>query len=428
MKILIAILVFSVLILFHELGHFLLAKKNGIVVEEFALGMGPKLFGFEKGGTVYALKLLPFGGSCMMKGEDGDDVSEGSFNGASALGRISVVAAGPIFNFILAFAASLVVVGVIGYDPAEVIGFDENSPAAEAGLMEGDVITSIDGDHVAVGRDIYNYETFSGLSVQPISIEYLRNGEEHELTYVPTGEDRYMLGFSYSADELPAEIGAVTLELPMHQAGILTGDVITGINGIDIASGQELSEYFAEHPLDGEEVTLLFERDGNEKEVTLTPAMTTYVELGFYYNMGRVKTSPIGVVKYGLVEMRYWIETTIESLKMLFTGKVSVNDMSGPVGVVNVIGDAYETSKEEGALITWMSMLNMVIMLSANLGIMNLLPIPALDGGRLVFLVIEAIRGKAINRNVEGAVHFAGLMLLLALIVYVTFQDITRLF
>ena len=113
---------------------------------------------------------------------------------------------------------------------------------------------------------------------------------------------------------------------------------------------------------------------------------------------------------------------------MLVTGKVTVNDMSGPVGVVNVIGDTYEDSKSEGALITWLSMFNIMILLSANLGIMNLLPIPALDGGRLVFLVIEAIRGRGIRRETEGMIHFVGLMLLLALMVYVTFHDITRLF
>ena len=427
MKIVIAILIFSILILFHELGHFLLAKKNGIVVEEFALGMGPKLFSFEKGGTVYAWKLLPFGGSCMMKGEDGDDISEGSFNSAPVFGRICVVAAGPVFNFILAFLASLIVIGVVGYDPAEIIGFQEDSPASEAGLREGDLITSINGNHVAIGRDLYNYQTFTGLSGEAVTIAYIRDGKKQSLTYQPATETRYMLGFQYSADETEAEISGVSLDLPMHKAGIQAGDVITAINGEEIHTGLELSEYFSSYPLDENEVTITYMREGKEKKATVTPVMNTNVELGFYYNLSRVKTSALNVVKYGLVEMRYWVETTIDSLGMLFSGKVTVNDMSGPVGVVSVIGDAYESSREEGALVTWMSMLNMMILLSANLGIMNLLPIPALDGGRLVFLLIEAIRGKAINRNAEGMIHFVGLMLLLVLIVYVTFHDITRL-
>ncbi|MGI6007581.1 MAG: RIP metalloprotease RseP [Ruminococcus sp.] len=428
MRFVIAVIIFSILILFHELGHFLLAKKNGIIVDEFSLGMGPRLFSFVKGGTRYSLKLLPLGGSCMMRGEDEEDAGEGSFNSASVWGRISVVAAGPVFNFILAFFCALIVIGVIGYDPAEVIGFQENSPAAEAGLKEGDVITEINGTNVDIGRDIYNYETFHGIQNEPITVKYRRDGEEHTLIYEPYHETRYMLGFNYVADDQPASITSVSLDMPFHRAGILAGDVITAIDGTSIASGEELAAYFEEHPLGEKSISLTYERDGKEETAEVTPVEHTYVELGFYYNTARVKTGPVGVIKYGFVEIKYWVKTTVQSLGMLFTGKVSVNDMSGPVGVVTIIGDTYESSRSEGSLITWMSMLNMIILLSANLGIMNLLPIPALDGGRLVFLVIEAIRGKAINRDAEGMVHFVGLMLLLVLIVYVTIHDITRLF
>ncbi len=428
MKIIIAILIFGVLILFHELGHFLLAKKNGIIVDEFSLGMGPRLCSFVKGGTRYSLKLLPFGGSCMMRGEDMDDEEKGSFNSASVWGRISVVAAGPIFNLIMAFFFALIVIGVIGYDPAAVIGFQEDSPAAAAGLQEGDVITRINGARIDIGRDLYNYETFEEIKNEPVSIEYKRDGKVHSLTYEPAHETKYMLGFHYLADDQPAQVTAIDLELPFHRAGILAGDIITEVNGTPVSTGEELAAYFAEHPLEGESVSLVYERDGKEKSVEVTPVEHTNVELGFYYNTGRVKTDLPGVVKYSLIEMKYWVKTTIQSLGMLFTGKVTVNDMSGPVGVVTIIGDTYESSKEEGSLITWMSMFNMMILLSVNLGLMNLLPIPALDGGRLVFLLIEAVRGKAVNRNAEGMVHFVGLILLLGLIIYVTVHDIARLF
>ncbi len=255
-----------------------------------------------------------------------------------------------------------------------------------------------------------------------------RDGEELEISYQPYHQTRYMLGFNYVADNTPAQVTSITLNLPLHKAGMLAGDIITSVDGKEVASGEELAAYFDEHPLEDLPVTLTYEREGKEKSAEVTPVRHTNVSLGFYYNMAREKTNLPGIIKYGAIEVKYWIKTTVQSLGMLVTGKVTVNDMSGPVGVVNVIGDTYEDSKSEGALITWLSMFNIMILLSANLGIMNLLPIPALDGGRLVFLVIEAIRGKGIRRETEGMIHFVGLMLLLALMVYVTFHDITRLF
>ena len=134
------------------------------------------------------------------------------------------------------------------------------------------------------------------------------------------------------------------------------------------------------------------------------------------------------MLKYGTLEVKYMIRTTLLSLKQLVTGGLGFKDLSGPVGVVDAIGNTYEESKSEGALMLWMNMLNMAVLLSANLGVMNLLPLPALDGGRLVFLIVEAIRRKPINREVEGMVHFAGLMLLMALMVVVMYNDILKIF
>lgn len=134
------------------------------------------------------------------------------------------------------------------------------------------------------------------------------------------------------------------------------------------------------------------------------------------------------MLKYGVVEVKYMVRTTILSLKELVTGKLGMKDLSGPVGVVDAIGTTYEESKSEGPMILWMNMLNMAVLLSANLGVMNLLPLPALDGGRLVFLIVEVIRRKPINRRIEGMVHFAGLMFLMVLMVFVMYNDIVRIF
>ena len=343
MSIVIAIIIFSLIVLFHEFGHFLLAKKNGITVVEFALGMGPKIFSFEKGGTVYALKLLPFGGSCMMLGEDEGIQEPGSFASASVWARISVIAAGPVFNFILAFFLSLIIIASIGYDKPVILEVSDGYPAQEAGLLEGDIVKKINNKHIAAAREVTNYVTF-------------------------------------------------------HQ---------------------------------GEDVNMVGERDGEELTFSMSPmdnGSGRYI-FGIYCDSNyRQKCGILETLKYSVYEVKYWVELTVNSLKMMFQGQVSINDVSGPVGVVSYIGETYEESQSSGGFYVWLNMLNISILLTANLGVMNLLPIPALDGGRLVFLIIEAIRGKSMDPEKEGMVHFAGFVLLMALMVVVLFNDVRKLF
>ncbi len=428
MKILIAILIFSVIIIFHELGHFLLAKRNGIKVTEFSLGMGPRLLSTQKGETRYSLKLFPIGGSCIMVGEDDDDDSEGSFNKASVWARISVVAAGPIFNFILAFVFAMIITSVAGYDPARVLQVEENSPAAKAGLQEGDIITEFQGRNIVLGRDLDSYMMLHGLKDEDITLTYKRDGEEKEVSFEAYSEEKYMLGFSYvpTPDSEP-EITQVVLNGAMMEAGVQAGDIIREINGETIETSQEIQEYWEKNPLDGSEISLGIERDGEIQTLSLKPQMTKQVDTGFVYNLYREKTNFLGVLRYSASEVRYWISNTIESLMMLVKGQFSVNDLSGPVGIIDVIGDSYEEAKEEGTVMVWLQMLYWAILLSANLGVMNLLPIPALDGGRLVFLAVEAVRKKKLDPNIEGMVHFAGFVLLMLLMVFVMFNDFRRL-
>ncbi len=343
MSILIALLVFSVIIIFHELGHFLLAKANGITVVEFSLGMGPRLLSFTAGGTRYSWKLLPFGGSCMMLGEDGEDQGEGTFGSKSVWARISVIAAGPVFNFLLAFVMALFIIGSIGYDAPVLLGVSEGTPAAEAGLEAGDRILKMNGKSIHFWREVQNYSTFHS----------------------------------------------------------------------------------------GESVVFRYERDGEVLETTVTPEL---VNGGYLFgisgsiNSSRVKTGPLATLQYSAYEVKYWIDTTLSSLGLLLKGGVSLDDMSGPVGVVSAIGDTYEESRSDGAFYVWLNLLNIAILLSANLGVMNLLPIPALDGGRLVFLIIEVIRKKRIEPELEAKIHLAGLMLLMLLMVVVMFNDVKKIF
>lgn len=343
MKIIVALLVFSLIIIIHELGHFLLAKKNGITVIEFSLGMGPRLLSFQReGGTRYSLKLLPLGGSCLMMGEDGEEEGEGSFGTKSVCARIAVIAAGPLFNFLLAFVLAIFIIGNIGYDVPVILSVTEGSPAQEAGLQAGDRILKMNNKRIRLYR--------------------------------------------------------------------------------------QLSDYGLYHP--GETVTFQYEREGQVYETTITPAMT---EEGYKFGIGgsvnyREKTNPIETLGYSAYEVYYWIDTTIQSLRLLVTGNVGLDDVSGPVGVVSVIGDTYEESQSDGAFYVWLNMMNIAILLSANLGVVNLLPIPALDGGRLVFLFLEAIRRKRISPELEARIHFTGLMLLMLLMLVVMFNDVGKIF
>ena len=401
MKIIIAIVIFSAIILFHELGHFLFAKLNKIVVTEFSLGMAPRLYSFEKGDTRYSLKLLPIGGSCAMLGEDTDIENEpGTFNSASVWGRISVVAAGPVFNFIMAFVLSVIIVGAVGYEPSRVLSVKEGSAAEAAGLKEGDTI------NLTVKRD----------------------GKKMDISYKSDTNVRYLLGCNFNGDDTSAmTVESVMDGMPLQEAGIQQGDVITSINGVKITNAADYQKYIQENPLTEKSVKITYSRDGQEYDITVTPKEYRTAESGFTYNMYSEKAKGLNVVKYGAVEVKYMVRTTILSLKELVSGKLGMKDLSGPVGIVDAIGTTYEESKSEGTMILWMNMLNLAVLLSANLGVMNLLPFPALDGGRLVFLVIEAIRRKPINRQVEGGIHFAGLMLLMALMVFVMYNDIVKL-
>lgn len=429
MKILIAIIIFSAIILFHEFGHFLFAKLNGISVTEFSLGMGPRLWSFQKGETRYSLKLLPLGGSCAMVGEDtAEEEIPGSFNATSVWGRISVVAAGPIFNFILAFVLAVIIVGFVGYDPAEVLEVDKNSAAAEAGLQNGDIITEYDGYHVDLAKDLYVYMYLNDLNEgDTVSLKVRRDGMTETISYTPDVSLRYLLGFNRS-DASSMTVESLIDGMPLQEAGLQPGDTITAINGVEIADGEAYDAYLAEHPLSSEPVEITYDRDGLDYTATITPKEYRTPQLGFSYNLGYTKTSGLQILKYGALEIKYMIRTTLLSLKELVTGQLGFQNLSGPVGVVDAIGTTYEESKSEGIMMLWMNMLNMAVLLSANLGVMNLLPLPALDGGRLVFLIIEAIRKKPINREIEGRIHFAGLMALMVLMVVVMYNDILKIF
>jgi regulator of sigma E protease len=429
-SIIVAILMFSLVVIFHELGHFLFAKKNGIGVTEFCLGMGPKLFGIKKGETLYSLRLFPIGGACMMVGEDENVDDAKAFNNKTVWQRFQVIFAGPLFNFILAFLLSMIMVAIAGYDPAYVEGVSEGSQAAQAGIMEGDLIVRYDGKKINFGREIAVEETlFNPIKdATPIEITYKRDGKKYTTTVVPQKNTRYLLGINYYNNDQPMTISQVVAESAFEEAGIVAGDTITSVDGTEIASGAAFVEYMESHPLDGSPVKIGYVHNSLDYEAEIIPRVSESYSLGFTYNTVTRKTSGFNVIRYSAAEVKYWIITTVKSLGQIFKGKVSRNDIGGPVRIVSEISSVMSEASPYGALMVILQLLNWCVLLSANLGVMNLLPIPALDGGRLLFLIIEGIRRKPVNREKEGLINGIFFVLLMILMVFVFYNDISNLF
>jgi regulator of sigma E protease len=354
--IIVFVLIFSVVVISHELGHFIIAKLNGIKVLQFSVGMGPDIIKFTKGETKYVLKLLPIGGACMFEGEDGiysDDKNkdengtpkekpEGAFNDANVWARIATVFAGPFFNIILAFLLSLIVVGFSGEIIPTVNSLTEGYPAIEAGLQEGDIITKMNGERIYLQGEVTFISAVS--TGKPIEIEYKRDGQKYKTTVTPKfseEDNRYYIGFTI-------------------------GEAIE-CKGFDL-------------------------------------------------------------IKYSVYEVRYWLKTTVKSLLMLVQGRLSADDLSGPVGIAVTIDETIEVAKPYGIPTVVLTMINFAVLLSVNLGVMNLLPLPALDGGRLLFMFIEVVRGKPVPPEKEGIVHFIGFVALMILMVFVLYNDIAKIF
>ena len=430
-KIVIAILVFSVIVIIHELGHFLLAKKNGIGVTEFCIGMGPKIIGKKVGETTYAIRALPLGGACMMVGEDEASDADNAFNNKGVWARMSVVAAGPIFNFILAFFLALIVVGVNGWDSAD-ITVVKDMPVANAGIKNGDVITKINGKRVSCDREIMYALYFDPInSEDAIEIEYKRNGKKYTKEVKPELVKEYgFTGVSFEDKDGMAVISEVEKKTPLHKAGMKKGDIIVGINDAKFDNVEDFSEFINTERLK-KKITVTYKRGEDKKTVDVTLSDKSYSErymLGFTYMDEREKTNALETIKYAFTEIKVQINIAIQSVKYLVSGKAKADDMSGPIGIVNFIGDDYEAVKDEGFLATFVELCNITILLSANIGVMNLLPLPALDGGRLLFMVIEVIRRKKMKPEVEGMVHAIGLVLLLILMAVISANDIKNIF
>ncbi|MCR5734744.1 MAG: M50 family metallopeptidase [Lachnospiraceae bacterium] len=345
MSIFISILMFGVIVVIHELGHMLVAKKNGIYVKEFWVGFGPTIFSLKKGETKYCLKIIPLGGACVFEedfAEEGHVPSERSFLSASVAKRIDTVLAGPVSNLILAFVFSLIVLSIAGYSDATLYEIVEGSPAERAGLQAGDVIVKMDHERIHLYDEVLLNTVFN--RGEAVNITYERNGERHSVEITP----------EYSEE---------------------AGRYLFGVIGGQRTEGQTV----------------------------------------------------LSTIQYSFYNVNYSVKNVFKSFLSLFRGRIKVEDVSGVVGVTAAMSDLYEESRSYGALIIALNMLSVAILVSANVGIFNLFPIPGLDGGKLLFYIVEIIRRKPADKEIEAKIQLAGFALMLLMVVFITYNDILKL-
>lgn len=411
------IIVFGSLVFFHELGHFIFAKRAGIMVREFAIGFGPKILGLTRGETLYTIRLLPLGGYVRMAGEDMDSVElQPGFRLAVLLNKDEMIE--KIYLNQNKQLPELLFLEVEKADLEKgmyIEGYDEDDRPVRYRVSRNAAIVENGKETLIAPYDRQFGSKSVGKRAMTIFAGPLFNFILAFFLFV-------ILGFWQGVPTFEPIITDVTDDSPAKAAGMENGDLVTAIDGQPIESWQELTEIVQKSP--GETLTFHVLRNGETLAMDITPTEVTrekmtFGQIGVLYQ-SPVEENPWKAIPYGAEQTVTWIKEILRLLGMLVTGQFTIDALSGPVGIYK--------ATEEVAKWGVASLMNWAAVLSINLGIMNLLPLPALDGGRLLFFGFEALRGKPVDRQKEGMVHFVGIMLLMVLMIIVTWNDIQRFF
>ncbi len=412
------IVIFGALVFFHELGHFIFAKRAGILCREFAIGMGPKVFTHKKGETTYTIRLLPIGGFVRMAGEDPE-----------------MVEIKPGYRIGLLFNKDEQVTKII---------LNNKDKYPDCRIVEVEY-ADIEKDLIIKGFPDDENESLQTFSIDPKAV-IVENGVESQLAPIDrqfaskTLGQRFMTIFAgpmmnfilafvvfiliallQGVPTNEPKLGAITPDGAAKAAGLEKGDIIQSINGSEISSWSDVVEIIRKSP--NEKLHFSIIRNGQEKDIQVTPlekAVEDGKKIGIIGVYSPMEKSPVQAITTGAKETYFWTTQIFVMVGKLVTGQFSIDALSGPVGIYH--------STDEVAKSGIYYLMKWAGILSINLGIMNLLPIPALDGGRLMFFAIEAVRGKPIDRQKEGMVHFIGFALLMLLMLVVTWNDIQRFF
>ncbi len=426
----------AALIFVHELGHFLAARKSGVIVEKFALGFGPKIFGFTKGDTEYLIAAIPLGGYVKMKGEEvGEEGTDekGSFAAAPVGHRLAIAFAGPLFNILFAIIIYYFVYLMGVPTLAPVVGtVNDDSPALEAGLQTGDRILAIEDEKILYWEQLQKIVHES--PDRPLNFKLERNGNIKNVPIVPVAEqitdlfgDKELVGL-IGITPLVRNITLVKANTPAARAGMQEGDVLLKVDEIEIFGWGNLKTAAIDKP--GQELSFHVLRNGTKRFLKITPEAKTTKDLqgneikigmlgiGMSGEMTQEKYGFLGAFKRALEETGKLIFLIAVSIKKMIWGSIPADSIGGPILIFQIYGEQAEQGFNE--------LIRLTALLSINLGLLNLLPIPVLDGGHIFFFLIEILKGKPVSERNRERAQQVGLFMLISLMVFAFYNDIIR--
>lgn len=438
--IVIGVLLFELIIFIHEFGHFITAKKSGIKVNEFSLGMGPKIFSFGKGETKYSLRIFPIGGFCAMEGEDEESSEPRAFNNAKVWKRMIVIVAGAVMNIILGFVLMFVIViQQDAYSSTTVSTFPVSSFSANSGLEAGDVIKEIDGYSISDSMD-FNYP-ISTAELKEVKGDTLVIYKEDCCNYLYRQAAKLVQDNKDMKQETVDDINKILYKgaseinksTDKKSAEKLYNQYTKSVYELCDVKNYKIEEIEVKETRQRYVTDILVERDGKEvmlNDVQLFTYLSDYqdkpmVSMDFYVEP--IEKTFTSVISQTFKQTISTCKMVYASLGGLLSGKFSFNDMSGPIGIASAVSKVASESLETSFMSAVNSIIYVMMIITVNLGLFNMLPFPALDGGRFVFLIIEAIRGKSIPRKIEGIVNGVGMALLIILMVVIAFNDVFKL-
>lgn len=404
------IVLLGTLITIHELGHFLVARLFKVRVLKFAIGFGPKIFTKQSNGTEYTLRLIPFGGFVQMEGEEERSDDEAAFNKKPIWQRILIVAAGAIVNIIFAILIYFAIVSCQGvYQSSIITNLKPTDYAYEAGLRNEDEILKINGNRTLTGWKVN--EIIEDSKNDEMSFEIKRDGEIKNLTIDIPITKRGLVGASFYES---GEIALVYDGTPANDAKLMIGDVVTTINGVTMNGVDDIVGTIRSLPNQSIEIGLIRSGEAQTIKVETTSDSSRLFDVEFEM----IEPGFWKGLKYAILETNWYLNANFEAYGKLFIGKAENVEVMGVVGIANEIT---KTS-------AWREFFQMMCAISLSLGIFNLLPIPALDGGRILILIIEAIRRKPMKENVEQTIILIGFAVIIIFALVVTIFDVGKLF